>query len=103
MNTVISPYILNPTEGDWKGHAGFLTGGLSCICFVWVYFRLPEMKGRTYEEIGILFEKRVPARKFKGYHVDAYEEGDEADLEKPKVQQVESKEVVVSSQQQAYV
>lgn len=32
---------------------------------VWAYFRLPEMKGRTYRELDILFERGVPARKFK--------------------------------------
>jgi len=41
---------------------------------VWSYFRLPEAKGRTYEELDILFAKGVSARKFKGYEVDAYSE-----------------------------
>ena len=40
--------------------------------FTWAYFRLPEMKGRTYEELDILFAKRIPARKFASTHVDAY-------------------------------
>ena len=42
------------------------------LCFVWAYFRLPECKGRTYEELDLLFAKEVPARKFKGYLVNAY-------------------------------
>jgi len=39
---------------------------------VWTFFRLPEVKGRTYEELDILFEDRVSARKFSKTHVDAY-------------------------------
>lgn len=66
-------YMLNPGEGNWKGKAAFLSGGISLCCFAWGFFRLPECKGRTYEEIDILFERKVPARQFKGYKVDAYE------------------------------
>lgn len=32
---------------------------------VWAFFRLPEMKGRSYRELDILFERRIGARKFK--------------------------------------
>jgi len=76
---VAGPYIENPTQGNWKGKAGFLTGGLSLIMFIWSIFRLPETRGRTYEELDILFQKRVPARKFKGYYVDAYGPNESSD------------------------
>jgi hypothetical protein len=33
--------------------------------------RLPETKDRTYEELDVLFEKRVSARKFQSTVVDA--------------------------------
>ncbi|KAK5207801.1 hypothetical protein LTR41_006313 [Exophiala xenobiotica] len=68
----INPYMLNPTEGNWKGKAGFFWGGICFLCFIWGYFRLPECKGRTYEELDILFEKRIPAPEFKNYVVDAF-------------------------------
>ena len=29
-------------------------------------------QGRTYEELDIMFAKRVPARQFSSYEVDAY-------------------------------
>lgn len=73
-NELIPRYIENPTAGNWKGKAGFLAGGLSLLVWIWAFFRLPETKGRTYEEIDILFQKRVPARKFKRYQVDAYDD-----------------------------
>jgi hypothetical protein len=35
------------------------------VCGVFFFFFLPELKGRTLEEIDELFERRVPAWKFK--------------------------------------
>lgn len=61
INGIAGPYMLNPTEGNWKGKAGFLAGGLSLACFIWTYFRLPECKGRTYEELDIMFARGLSA------------------------------------------
>lgn len=65
--TVAVPYMLNSDEGNWGGKTGFLFGGISFLCLLWCYFRLPESRGRTYEELDILFQRRVPAREFKSY------------------------------------
>jgi SP family general alpha glucoside:H+ symporter-like MFS transporter len=40
----INPYMINPTEGDWKGKVGFFWAGTSFLTFIWAYFRLPETK-----------------------------------------------------------
>jgi SP family general alpha glucoside:H+ symporter-like MFS transporter len=80
----VNPYMLNPSEGNWKGKTAFFWGGLSLLCFVWGCFRLPECKGRTYEELDILFEKRIPARQFRNYVVDAYS-GDQVLVAKDEV------------------
>ncbi|KAJ5741068.1 hypothetical protein N7493_000940 [Penicillium malachiteum] len=70
-NSVAAPYILNPTQGNWKGKSGFLAGGLSTLCVIWVFFRLPETKGRTYRELDILFSERgVTARNFNQFVVE---------------------------------
>lgn len=65
--TVAMPYMLNSNEANWGGKAGFLFGAISIVCLVWCYFRLPESRNRTYEELDILFQRRVPARQFKNY------------------------------------
>jgi len=39
---------------------------------IWIFFRLPEPKGRTYGELDVLFERKVPARKFKSTNVDFF-------------------------------
>ncbi|KAK7699699.1 hypothetical protein SLS64_011472 [Diaporthe eres] len=81
--TVAIPYMLNSDEGNWGGKAGFLFGGISFVCFLWCYFRLPESRGRTYEELDILFQRRVPARQFKKHDLvtesaEAKQHGDQA-------------------------
>jgi SP family general alpha glucoside:H+ symporter-like MFS transporter len=73
---VVNPYMLNPTAGDWKGKTGFFWSACALVFFVWTFFRLPETKGRTFEELDILFANRVPARAFKRYEVDAYAQGE---------------------------
>lgn len=69
---VINPYMLNPTEGDWKGNTALFWAGCSFFFFIWTLFRLPECRGRTYEELDILFSPNVKARDFKKYNVEAY-------------------------------
>ncbi|KAK7409225.1 hypothetical protein QQX98_008601 [Neonectria punicea] len=78
MCNVINPYMLNPTAGDWRGKTGFCWGGCAFAFFLWAFFRLPEMKGKTFEELDILFARGVKARDFAKYKVDAYAEGEDA-------------------------
>lgn len=65
VNTVISPYMLNPKEGNLKGKAAFPAAVFTAILVAWTYFRLPETKGLTQETLDHLFLEGVPARKFK--------------------------------------
>lgn len=62
---IITPHMLNPQAWAWGAKAGYFWAGSCALCAVWTYFRLPEPKGRSYAEMDILFEARVPARKFK--------------------------------------
>jgi SP family general alpha glucoside:H+ symporter-like MFS transporter len=65
--TVAMPYMLSSDEANWRGKAGFLFGAISLVCFIWCFFRLPESRKRTFEELDILFERKVPARQFANY------------------------------------
>lgn len=69
---VITAYMLNPTAFDWAGKAGFFWGGWCLVSCIYCYFRLPEPRGRTYEELDLLFEQHTPARKFKKTEVDPF-------------------------------
>ncbi len=93
--TVAIPYMINPDEANMRGKLGFFfgtsslpideinkkphlktrveanqgTGGLSCISFVWAWFRVPETGGRSYEELDLMFERKVRTREFKKYEI----------------------------------
>jgi SP family general alpha glucoside:H+ symporter-like MFS transporter len=73
FNNIITPRMISPTAWGWAGKSGFFWAGSCLLCFVWVFFRLPEPKGKTFAEIDILFERRVAARKFKDTLVDPFE------------------------------
>ena len=70
---VLTPYMINPTAWDWGSFAGFFWAGTCFIMIFYHYFRLPEPSGRSFAELDILFERRVPARKFKTAKVDAFD------------------------------
>ncbi|RDW58444.1 sugar transporter-like protein [Coleophoma crateriformis] len=72
VSQVLEPYMMNPTAWNLLGKTGFVWGATAFIMVVWSYFRLPEIKGRTYEELDILFANKVSARNFSKTKVDAY-------------------------------
>ncbi|KAF1845886.1 maltose permease MAL61 [Cucurbitaria berberidis CBS 394.84] len=85
IGNVLTPRMLNPGAWNWGAKAGFFYAGTCLGCFVWAFFRLPEPKGRTYAELDILFEKRVPARHFKKTVVESFHVSDaESDLSEKK-------------------
>ena len=71
IDNTIQPYLINPTEANLKGKAAFFWFGLAVLTTIWAAFRLPETKGRTYEEPDILFEKRISAWRFASTKIDA--------------------------------
>ncbi|KAI5956148.1 hypothetical protein CANMA_004577 [Candida margitis] len=62
---ILSSYMLNPTEWNWKAKTGFFWAGFAIVASIWTWFELPETKNRTFAELDKLFEQGVPARKFK--------------------------------------
>ncbi|KAK9427404.1 general substrate transporter [Lipomyces doorenjongii] len=71
VNSVSMPYMMNSDHAHWRGKAGFLFGGLNLLFTLWAFMRIPETKGRTFEEIDLLFEMGVKAKDFKKYVSDA--------------------------------
>lgn len=67
MNFAI-PYMVNPDEGDLRGKVGFVFGGLSLIATALSFAYIPELKGRTFDEIDRMFNLRLPPRRM-GSHV----------------------------------
>ena len=75
---VLEPYFMNPTQWNLKGYTGFIWGATAFVTFVWAFFRLPETKGRTFEDLDLLFAKEVPAREFAAYEIDTFDEQETA-------------------------
>lgn len=71
---------MNPNAWNLRGYTGFVWGTTALLTFVWAYFRLPESRNRSYEELDILFAKKVPARKFKTTDVNAFDGAQTAEL-----------------------
>ncbi|KAH8883293.1 general substrate transporter [Thozetella sp. PMI_491] len=67
--TVAMPYMLNTDEANWGGKTAFLFAGTNAVCYIWCFFRLPETRARSYEELDILFERKIPARQFKDHNL----------------------------------
>lgn len=71
---VLENYMMNPTMWNWKGKTAFFWAILSTITTIWAYFRLPETKDRTFEELDILFLRKVKASKFVAANFDEDEQ-----------------------------
>ncbi|KAF2633399.1 alpha-glucosides permease MPH2/3 [Macroventuria anomochaeta] len=66
----LASYMLNADEANLGGKCGYVWAGTGFVCFVLAYFFLPEMKNRSYREIDILFNRKVPARQWTKTAVD---------------------------------
>ncbi|KAL2075054.1 hypothetical protein VTL71DRAFT_8834 [Oculimacula yallundae] len=73
ISNVLQPYFMNPTEWNLRGYTGFIWGSTAFLTFAWAYFRLPESRGRTFEEMDILFAEKISARKFKSTDLEVYQ------------------------------
>ena len=69
---VMTNYQLSSTAWNWGARTAYFWAGTCLLSAVWVFFRLPEPKDRTYAELDLLFEQRVPARKFAKTKIDPY-------------------------------
>ncbi|RFN54474.1 mfs transporter, sp family, general alpha glucoside:h+ symporter [Fusarium flagelliforme] len=77
---VMTNYQLSSTAWNWGARTAYFWAGTCLISAIWVYFRLPEPRGRTYAELDLLFERRVSARKFASTKIDPYSEHDTTGL-----------------------
>ncbi|KAK0714117.1 general substrate transporter [Lasiosphaeria miniovina] len=69
-----SPYFINPDKLNWGAKYGYIWAASNIACGVFFFFFLPELKGRTLEEIDELFERRIGAWKFKGTKTNIMDE-----------------------------
>ncbi|GJN74737.1 hypothetical protein PLICBS_008830 [Purpureocillium lilacinum] len=66
-----APYLIGADYANLGGKVGFIYGGLSVVFTALTWFYVPEMKGRSLEDIDSLFEKKVPTRHFRTADISA--------------------------------
>ncbi|OKL56087.1 hypothetical protein UA08_08784 [Talaromyces atroroseus] len=66
----LSSKMLNTTGWNLAGKCGYVWAFTASVCWITAFFFLPELKGRSYRESDILFNRRTPARKFKSTIID---------------------------------
>lgn len=65
--TIILPYLFNTDQLNLGGNIGWIFLVMGLIVGVLVFFFVPETKGRSFDELDILFERKVAARAFAKY------------------------------------
>jgi len=68
--TIVMPYLFNQDQANLGGNIGWIFFGMGLLMLVLVYFDVPGTKGRTFEELDIMFARRVPARHFEKYKLE---------------------------------
>ncbi|RMZ86306.1 hypothetical protein DV736_g6469, partial [Chaetothyriales sp. CBS 134916] len=72
FNNTLTTYMISSTAWDWSGKTAFFWAGFCLALWVWAYFRLPEIKDRTFAELDVLFENRISAQAFRSTTVQVW-------------------------------
>ncbi|CAO1613143.1 unnamed protein product [Parajaminaea phylloscopi] len=65
--TFTLPYLFDKDQANLGPQIGWIYGVGTFIAMAFVYFVIPETRGRTLEEINEMLEERLPPRKWKGH------------------------------------
>jgi len=65
----VFPYFINPDQLNWGGKVMFLFVACEVVILTGLFFFQPETKNRTYHDIDMLFQEKVPPRKFDKFVV----------------------------------
>ncbi|KAJ7723507.1 maltose permease [Mycena maculata] len=69
---IIVPRMLSPTAWNWGPKSGLFWFGSAALSATYCWFRVPETMGRSYGELDILFENKIPAWRFSRTKVDQF-------------------------------
>lgn len=59
--TFVNPFLQDADQAGLGGRVGFVYGSFSFAAAIWTFLFVPELKGRSLEEIDGLFEAGVKA------------------------------------------
>lgn len=60
LATFTAPYFINPDSLNWGPKYGYIWTPSCLIAALWTYFYLPEVHGRTFEEIDEMVGPPLP-------------------------------------------
>ncbi|ODN83974.1 hypothetical protein L202_00012 [Cryptococcus amylolentus CBS 6039] len=88
--TFTLPYLFQPEDAGLGPMIGFIyaVGGFLSVAFV--FFYIPETKGRTLEEINFMMEARIPTRQWKDFDLATVVAKDEKKGLRGQVEHVET-------------
>lgn len=69
---IIVPRMLSPDAWNLRSKSAFVFVGTCTLTLIYMILRLPETRNRSYGELDILFENRVPAWRFSKTKVDQF-------------------------------
>lgn len=61
---IVLPYLFNSDQANLGGNIGWIFFGMGLIMIVVIFYDIPATKGRSFEELDMMFEEKVPTRKF---------------------------------------
>jgi hypothetical protein len=80
------PYLINERYANLGGKVGYVYGSINVVMVALTYFIIPELKGRTLEEVDQLFASGAPLRKFHAVQTSTAQEVYQEEMDR-KVQQ----------------
>ncbi|CEI67397.1 unnamed protein product [Fusarium venenatum] len=84
ITTFTLPYLMNPEYANLGAKVGFIYGSFAFVACIWAFFYYPELKGRTLEEIDLMFEEGIPARHTRNWKAPCHDATEKLDNEDPK-------------------
>ncbi|KAF1828562.1 general substrate transporter [Decorospora gaudefroyi] len=79
VTSFTTPYLINDDYAGLGGKLGYIYGAINVLVVVGVFFIVPELKGRSLEEVDQLFASGAPIRSFSKMETknaeQLYEEG----------------------------
>jgi sugar porter (SP) family MFS transporter len=68
----VTPYIVDPDAGNLGAKVFFIWGTTCALCFLFVYFFVPETKGLSLEQVDKMMEESTPRTSAKWKPTDTY-------------------------------
>ncbi len=68
------PYLLNAPYANLGGKIGFIYGSINVVMVIVAFFYIPELKGRTLEEVDQLFASNASIFQFRDIKTTPVEE-----------------------------